>query len=118
MTLSHSRPAVTPLLSEITLTTAPELANDWTKALKVIDFHNEEIVRTSIPFRYEPFTQPKLKELRARYRLDDVVDGAKTDLDIISRLAAWSVRAVEMGGLAPGRILSCVGRARNPEKRP
>ena len=92
VTLSTADPAVTPLLREITLTTAPELANDWTKALKLTDFHNEEIVRTSIPFRYEPFTQPKLKELRARYRLDDVVNGAKTDLDIISRLAAWSVR--------------------------
>ena len=92
VTLSTADPTVTPLLREITLTTAPELANDWTKALKVTDFHNEEIVRTSIPFRYEPFTQPKLKELRARYRLDDVVDGATTDLDIISRLAAWSVR--------------------------
>ena len=92
VTLGTADPAVTPLLSGITLTTTPQLANDWTKALKVIDFHNEEIVRTSIPFRYEPFTQPKLKELRARYGLDDVVSGAKTDLDVISRLAAWSVR--------------------------
>ena len=84
----------------------------------MVDFHNEEIVRTSIPFRYEPFTQPKLKELRARYRLDDVVSGAKTDLDIITKLAAWSVAPMEMGGVAPGRILSSVGRARNPEKSP
>jgi len=92
VTLATADPVATPLLSKITLTTAPQLANDWTKALKVIDFHNEEIVRTSIPFRYEPFTQPKLKELRTRYGLDDVVSGATTDLDIISRLAAWSVR--------------------------
>jgi len=90
--LATADPLVTPRLSEITLTTEPELANDWTRALKVIDFHNEEIVRTSIPFRYEPFTQPKLKELRARYRLDDVVSGAKTELDVINRLAAWSSR--------------------------
>jgi hypothetical protein len=90
VTLSTTDPLVTPRLSEITLTTEPQLAKDWTKAVKVVDFHNEEIVRTSIPFRYEPFTQPKLKELRARYRLDDVVSGAKTELDIITRLAAWS----------------------------
>ena len=92
VTLGTADPVVTPLLSGINLTTTPQLASDWTKALKVIDSHNEEIVRTSIPFRYEPFTQPKLKELRARYGLDDVVSGAKTDMDIISRLAAWSVR--------------------------
>ncbi len=92
VTLSTPNPFVTPRLSEIILTSAPTLAKDWTKSLKVADFHNEEIVRTSIPFRYEPFTQPKLKELRARYRLDEVVSGAKTELDIITKLAAWSSR--------------------------
>lgn len=90
--LATADPLVTPKLSEITLTTEPQLAEDWTKALKVVDSHNEEIVRTSIPFRYEPFTQPKLKELRERYRLDEVVSGAKTDLDIIGKLAAWSAQ--------------------------
>ncbi len=88
--LSTADPLFTPKLREMTLTTDPQLAKDWTKAIKVVDSHNEEIVRTSIPFRYEPFTQPKLKELRARYRLDDVVSGAKTELNIITKLAAWS----------------------------
>ena len=92
VTLGTADPRVTPKLGEITLTTAPELAMDWTKAVKVVDCHNEEIVRTAIPFRYEPFTQPKLKELRARYGLDAVVSGAKTELDIITKLAAWSSR--------------------------
>jgi hypothetical protein len=90
--LATADPLVTPKLREITLTTEPQPANDWTRALKVIDSHNEEIVRTSIPFRYEPFTQPKLKELRERYRLDEVVSGAKTDLDIIGKLAAWTTQ--------------------------
>jgi len=92
VTLATADPLVTPRLSEITLDTAPTLAKDWTKAVKVVDSHNEEIVRTSIPFRYEPFTQPRLKELRTRYRLDDVVSGAKTELDIIAKLAAWASR--------------------------
>ncbi len=65
-TLTTADPLVTPRLKEITLTTEPEVAKDWTKAVKVVDFHNEEIVRTSIPFRYEPFAQPELKELRER----------------------------------------------------
>jgi len=92
VTLGTADPRITPKLGEITVTTAPNLAADWTKALKLVDFHNEEIVRTSIPFRYEPFTQPKLKELRTRYGLDEVVSGAKTELDIIAKLAAWSSR--------------------------
>jgi len=90
--LGTADPLLTPRLTGVTLTTEPKVASDWTTGLKVIDFHNEEIVRTSIPFRYEPFTQPKLRELRTRYRLDDVVRGAKTELDIISNLAAWSAR--------------------------
>ena len=90
VTLSTSDPRVTPKLNDITVTTAPKLEKDWTQAIKVVDFHNETIVRTSLPFRYESFTQPKLKELRERYRLDEVVGDAKTDLEMISRLAAWS----------------------------
>jgi hypothetical protein len=97
VTLATADPLVTPKLSDITVTTQPKLAKDWTKALHVSDVHNEEIVRTSIPFRYEPFTQPKLKELRERYRLDDVVGGAKTDLDIIGKLAAWSTQHWKWG---------------------
>jgi len=92
VTLATADPLATPRLNEITLTTEPKLANDWTKALKVLDCHNEEIVRTSIPFRYEPFGQPKLKQLRTRYQLDEVVSGAKTELDVISKLAAWASR--------------------------
>jgi hypothetical protein len=92
VTLATTDPLITPRLSGINLIAEPTLAEDWTKTVKVIDSHNEEIVRTSIPFRYEPFTHPELKELRSRYRLDDVVNGAKTDLDIITRLAAWSSR--------------------------
>jgi hypothetical protein len=92
VTLATADPLSTPMLSEINLFTEPTLAEDWTKSIKVIDAHNEEIVRTSIPFSYEPFSHPELKELRERYRLDEVVSGAKTDLEIITRLAAWSSR--------------------------
>jgi hypothetical protein len=95
--LATTNPLVSPSLTGITLTTEPKAAKDWTKAVKIVDFHNEEIVRTSIPFRYESFTQPKLKELRDQYHLDDVVAGSKTELDIITRLAAWSSRQWKWG---------------------
>ena len=90
--LANTDPRLTPKLSELAINTEPVLASDWTRSLKLVDSHNEIIVRTSIPFRYEPFTEPKLKELRTRYHLDEVVGAAKTDLDIISKLAAWSSR--------------------------
>lgn len=93
LTLATTDPLATPKLTEVSITSDPKVANDWTSNLKVADIHNEEIVRTSIPFRYEPFHQPELKELRERYHLDEVVGGAQTDLEIISKLAAWSSQA-------------------------
>jgi hypothetical protein len=90
VTLATGDPLVTPRLHELTVEAAPALVRDWTKGIKVLDAHNEEIVRTSIPFGYEPFTHPRLKELRTRYHLDEVVGDAKTELDLVARLAAWA----------------------------
>ena len=92
VSLATGDPLVTPRLREITIETAPVLAADWTKGFKVVDAHNEEIVRTSIPFRYEPFNHPKLKELRERYGLDKVVSGAQTEMELVSKLTAWAAR--------------------------
>ena len=92
VSLSTGDPLATPRLHGVTLEASPAAAADWTKAVRVVDAHNEEIVRTSIPFRYEPFTEPKLKELRTRYHLDDVVRGAKTELELITKLSAWSTK--------------------------
>ena len=95
--LATGDPLDTPRLREITIDSRPSIAADWTKTLKVVDAHNEEIVRTSIPFKYEPFTHPNLKEFRARYHLDDVVAGAKTEFDLITKLAGFSVRQWKYG---------------------
>ena len=76
----------------------------------MIDFHNEEIVRTSIPFRYEPFTEPRLKELTkalsARRRRKRRENGPRTHY----QTGGLVVAPMEMGGVAPRRILSAVGR--------
>jgi hypothetical protein len=64
-----------------------------------VDSHNEEIVRTSIPFEYETFDHPRLKTLRTQYKLDEVVKGAKSELDLIGRLAAWSAAQWQRGHL-------------------
>ena len=90
--LAAADPLESPRLSEIRIETAPVEGKDWTKAVKVLEAHNEEIVRTSIPFRYEPFREPRLKELRERYGLDEMVKGSQTELEILTKLAAWSSR--------------------------
>jgi Transglutaminase-like superfamily len=101
--LSTANPLHTPRLKSLTVETSPRKAKaDWTDRLKVLEAHNQEIVRTSIPFAYEPFDQPRLKELRARYRLDDVVKGAKGELELLSKLAAWASARWQKGHLREG----------------
>lgn len=63
---------------------------DWTAMLKIAAADNPPVVRSSIPFAYEPFDHPRLKQLRSDFKLDDVVKGAKDELELILRLAAWS----------------------------
>ena len=81
---------VTGRLRGIRIEAAPELADDWTSTLKAVEVRNPAVVRTSIPFAYEPFDHPALKELRERHGLDGIVKGAKGDLERAARLAAWT----------------------------
>jgi len=80
----------TPRLQKIIVRATPKYAADWPARLTVVDAHNEQVIRTSIPFDYEPLDHPKLKKLREHYKLDDVVAGAKDEMELITRLASWS----------------------------
>jgi hypothetical protein len=97
--LSTTDPLQTPRLKRVTVEASPKRPADWTTRLKVLESHNEEIIRSSIPFAYEPFDHPRLKELRTRHKLDDVVKGAKSELKLIERLARWSAQQWEKGHL-------------------
>jgi hypothetical protein len=88
--LSSRDPLQSPRLRGVRVEAKPTGPEDWTARLRVLDAHNEEIVRTSIPFEYEPLDQPRLKQLRAEYKLDDVVEGAQNELDLLLRLAQWA----------------------------
>ena len=100
--LSTADPLRTPRLTGLRIAANPPREGDWTRALKVIEARNAVIVRSAVPFAYEPFDHPRLKELRTRYRLDEVVRGAKTELELIERLARWSAARWERGHLREG----------------
>jgi transglutaminase-like putative cysteine protease len=75
----------------------------WAHRVKLIEARNDPIVRTSIPFDYEPFDHPRLKELRETCKLDDVVVvGSKSEFDLITRLAQWSAARWQKGHLGQG----------------
>jgi hypothetical protein len=88
--LSTRDPLQSPRLKSVRVETAPVCPSDWTTRLRVLDEHNEQIVRTSIPFEYEPLDHPRLKQLREQYKLDAVVKGATNELELMLRLAQWA----------------------------
>ncbi|MBN1420913.1 MAG: VCBS repeat-containing protein [Planctomycetes bacterium] len=89
--LTTADPLETPRLSGVTVEACPRgPETPWTDAVRVLENRNETIVRTSIPFAYEPFDHPRLKALRERYDLDAVVRGARGEFDLIVRLARWA----------------------------
>jgi hypothetical protein len=88
--LRTSDPLQTPRLRKVSIEAAPVRPADWTARIHIIDSHDEEIVRTSIPFKYEPLDHPRLKKLREDYKLDDVVKGAKGEMELLLRLAKFA----------------------------
>jgi len=85
-----SDPLHSPKVGSIRVEATPVRPEDWSSRLRVVEQHNEEIVRTSIPFEYEPLDQPQLRKLREQFKLDDVVKGAQTELELMLRLAQWA----------------------------
>lgn len=98
--LQTNNPLSSPQLKEVVIQSEATRSSDWIAQLKIVEIHNQRIVRTSIPFEYEPCDHPRLKELRKQYRLDEVVAGASGEFDLIKRLAAWSAtRWIKLGHL-------------------
>ena len=86
-------------LEGLLITAAADPSSSWHSRLRVVECQNPAIVRASIPFEYEPCDQPRLKTLRAEYKLDDVALGAKSELELISKLAVWSSQRWDKGHL-------------------
>ncbi len=58
--------------------------------LALVDIHNERIVESAFSFRYQPFDEPRLHQLRTKYRLDEVIALARDELDEFVRLCNWT----------------------------
>ena len=97
--LKTANPLHSPSFREIFIEANPQRPKDWTKAVRLVESKNPEIVRTSIPFEYEPFDHPRLRKLRQDFKLDGIVAGAKSEFELITRLAGWSAKQWQRGHL-------------------
>lgn len=88
--LQGSNPLQSPELRGLRLESTPEVAADWTSRLKVIAEDNPPVKRSAIDFPYENSQHPLLQKLRRDYELDRLTADAKSEFEIITRLARWS----------------------------
>lgn len=56
----------------------------------VVAVRNERIVRSPYAFRYQPFDEPRLHELRRKYGLDKIVAAAPDEMQAFVALRAWA----------------------------
>lgn len=88
--LATKAPLATPRLESVALSAqVDENRPVWAATLAVGDHHNETIRTTSIPFEYECWGERHLKELRTKYRLEEVVSGGRTELERMLLLRNW-----------------------------
>jgi hypothetical protein len=90
---------------------------DLAPELRVVEYQNEWIVRSPHRFGYEAWDTPRLRELRERYRLDDVVATGETEWEQLLLLREWVHRRWSHGwSSAPlDDALAVLGRAEQGE---
>jgi hypothetical protein len=93
-TLRSDDPLRTPVLRSVTVDAAVAEGRmpAWGLKVAVAGSHNEEIRYTSIPFQYEDPLHPKMVALRGKYKLDEVVAGATSEIDKMVKLRNWVAR--------------------------
>lgn len=73
-------------------------AEQLSSGLKLVAFENQPISQSRFRFYWETYDHPVLTALRSQEKLDDVVDGAESELELFSRLLKWTHEQ-----LTPGR---------------
>lgn len=58
--------------------------------LRVVEVYNPRIIHSRHHFAYQPYDEPKLHAVRQEYRLDEIVEGAATELEAMVLLRNWA----------------------------
>ncbi len=92
--LSTCDARVSPVLKQVTLEAALRRAPalPWTAGVNVTTCRNGRAVSTSLPFEHEDPAHPRLRALRQKYRLDEVVREGRTEFEQMVLLRDWVAR--------------------------
>lgn len=64
----------------------------WTAALRRDQWRNSELATPSHKYANEHYDHPDLRQLRAKFELDRVVEGARDEFGLVLRLLNWAYR--------------------------
>ncbi len=98
MAMRTDNPLATPALKGLSVETATAPTGDARFFYRLVKLDNKKVSRPSHPFVHEDFA--RLRELRERFELDQVVAGAPTEFAAQLRLLRWSYE-VPLGRLNP-----------------
>ncbi len=85
-----SSPETSPLLKSVYLDTRYKTENkDLLNGIEVASLINHPLINSSFEFEYENPLHPKLKALRAKYKLDEVIKGAGSEFEKMLKLKTW-----------------------------
>ncbi len=95
-------PAKSPLLKKVELETRYRLKKkNASQNIKVVELVNKPKILSSFAFEYENPFHPRLKEFRAKYKLDNVIEGSKTEFEKMLKLKSWVARQWNWHLLSP-----------------
>lgn len=100
--LRTSHPLVSPRLRGLRIAAEVDGEHGWLRGVQLVSSDNPAVVRTSIPFQYEPPDHPRLVQLRRTYELERIAEEVRTEWELIQRLAAWAATRFAAGHLREG----------------
>jgi len=89
--LTTTSPKLTPILKEVTLKAKVEVPDERGKERFAIACDDTPtIARSSYHFAYQPYDEERLRIVRERWHLDQVIEGAESELEELVRLCDWT----------------------------
>ena len=93
--LSSGDPAVTPLLKSVTIEASGRAVGANRRRIEVIAAPENDLAVSSYPFDYADPHHPRMRHLREKYRLEEVVAPGQTEMERFALLRQWVRRQWE-----------------------
>ncbi len=93
--LSSGDPAVTPLLKSVTIEASGRAVGENRGRIEVISAPENDLAVSSYPFDYADPHHPRMRHLREKYRLEEVVAPGQTEMERFALLRQWVRRQWE-----------------------